>query len=286
MTRDPDEPPVEPSTSTPEPHEEPPRFRTPGELDRALELVRFLRARCPWDAAQTAESLVPHLLEETHEVVDAIGSGDVGALEQELGDLLLNLAFQVVVAEEEGSLDAASVYQLLEEKMVRRHPHLFGLGEKEDWEAIKAAERADAASDSGPPPGVLSGLSRGLDPLTKAHRIQERVAGVGFDWDDHHGALDKVAEELGEIREALAEGDAEARREELGDLLFSVVNLTRLAGAHPTTALDRANRKFRRRFEALEALALARGVEMGEASLEELDALWDEVKTTDEPRAG
>ena len=286
MTRDPDEPPVEPSPSTPEPHEEPPRFRTAGELDRALELVRFLRARCPWDAAQTAESLVPHLLEETHEVVDAIGSGDVGALEQELGDLLLNLAFQVVVAEEEGRLDAASVYQVLEEKMVRRHPHLFGLGEKEEWEAIKAVERADAAGDSDPPPGVLSGLSRSLDPLTKAHRIQERVAGVGFDWEDHHGALDKVAEELGEVRQALAEGDAEARMEELGDLLFSVVNLTRLAGAHPTTALDRANRKFRRRFEALEALALARGVEMGEASLEELDALWDEVKTTDEPRAG
>jgi len=267
MSRDPDAP-----------HDEPPRFRVPGELDRALALVRFLRARCPWDAAQTAESLVPHLLEETHEVVDAIGSGDHRALEQELGDLLLNLAFQVVVAEEEEALDAASVYRVLEEKMVRRHPHLFGLGEPRDWEALKAAERAEATEEGEEAPGALSGLASGLDPLTRAHRIQERAAGVGFDWPDYRGAGEKVAEELEEVDAALEDGDREAVAQELGDLLFAVVNLTRLAGAHPTTALDRANRKFQRRFERLETLARERGVEVSEASLEELDGLWNEVK--------
>lgn len=259
----------------PEPHSEPPRFRGPGDLDRALELVRFLRARCPWDRAQTPESLVPHLLEETHEVVDAIREGDAAALEGELGDLLLNLAFQVVLAEEEGTADSSSVYRVLEEKMVRRHPHLFGLGEKRDWEALKAAERAESGIDG---TGVLSGLARGLDPLTKAHRIQERVAGVGFDWPDHRGALEKAEEELAEVREALESDDAEAVEEELGDLLFTVVNLTRLAGAHPTTALDRANRKFRDRFARLEEVARERGVAVETAGLDVLDALWNEVK--------
>ncbi|MFQ5538116.1 MAG: nucleoside triphosphate pyrophosphohydrolase [Gemmatimonadota bacterium] len=256
-----------PSDSSPTP----PRFPGPGTLDRALELVRFLRKNCPWDAAQTATSLIPHLLEETHEVVDAIRDEDAAELEGELGDLLLNLAFQIVVGEEEGRFDAASVYRRLEEKMVQRHPHLFGLGERQGWEALKAARRD-------PGEGVLSGLARGLDPLTKAHRIQERVAGVGFDWEDHRGAWNKVSEELEEVREALER--QQGVEEELGDLLFAVVNLIRLAGAHPTTALDNANRKFRRRFEALEDLARARGLRLEEASLAELDALWEEVKGT------
>lgn len=247
------------------------RFEGPGALDRALTLVRFLRQNCPWDEAQTAESLVPHLLEEAHEVVDAIQDGDSAALEGELGDLLLNLAFQVVVAEEQGDLDADSVYGRLESKMIARHPHLFGGGERQDWEALKAQERSDGES-------ILSGLAKGLDPLTKAHRIQERVAGVGFDWSDYRGALDKVAEEIGEVRGALDEGESEAITEELGDLLFSVVNLTRLTGGHATTALARANDKFRTRFERLEEMAADRGVRLETAGLEALDALWEEVK--------
>jgi MazG family protein len=249
------------------------RFPGPGALDRALDLVRFLRAECPWDREQTAHSLVPHLLEETHEVVDAIHEGDARALEGELGDLLLNLAFQIVVAEETGALDARSVYGRLEEKMVARHPHLFGGGERQDWEALKAAERVGGE-------GVLGGLARGLDPLTKAYRIQERVAGVGFDWENHEGAREKVVEELAEVTEALREADrvAEHVEEELGDLLFAVVNLVRLAGTHPTTALARANRKFQERFERLEELARDRGVDMRASTLAELDALWDEVK--------
>ena len=258
----------EPTPSTP-PDE--PRFPGPGDLDRALELVRFLRVECSWDRAQTAESLIPHLLEETHEVVDAIREGDASALEGELGDLLLNLAFQIVVAEEEGGLDSNSVYRRLEAKMVDRHPHLFGSGERRSWETLKADEReADQ--------GVLSGLATGLDPLTKAYRIQERVAGVGFDWEDHRGAFAKVAEELAEVGEALEAEAPDLVAEELGDLLFAVVNLSRLAGAHPTTALADANRKFRDRFEKLEALARMRGIDMGTAGLEVLDGLWDEVK--------
>lgn len=244
-----------------------------GTLDRALDLVRFLREQCPWDAAQTARTLVPHLLEESHEVVDAIHDGDPAALEGELGDLLLNLAFQVVVGEEEGHFTAGSITRRLEDKMRRRHPHLYGLGEQEPWEVLKAREEGD-----GGPRGVLDGLARGLDPLTRAHRMQERVSGVGFDWADHQGAWDKVAEELEEVREALEEGAEGAVEEELGDLLFAVVNLVRRAGRHPVSALDRANRKFHRRFDRLEGLARERGVDLGSAGLEALDRLWDELK--------
>lgn len=247
---------------------------TEGQLDRALALVRFLRANCPWDAEQTPRSLVPHLIEETHEVVDAVHADDPRALESELGDLLLNLAFQVVLGEEAGHFDAHSVTRALESKMARRHPHLYGLGEKTAWEVSKARERADR----GTPEGVLDGLATSLDPLTRAHRIQERVAGVGFDWEDHRGAAAKVSEELAEVEEAIDGGAPEAVEEELGDLLFAVVNLVRLAGAHPVTALESANRKFQGRFSALEGLARERGVVLGEATLAELDELWDSVK--------
>jgi len=281
--------------------------RAEGQLDRALDLVRFLRSACPWDAAQTAESLVPHLLEEAAETADAILDGDTRRLEDELGDLLLNLAFQIVVAEESDTLDAESVTSGLEAKMRRRHPHLYGDGPKESWEAIKARERAaaqrpadsEADSDVGgaagtdadapvdPHPGVLSGLARGLDPLTAAYRIQDRVAGVGFDWEDAQGALEKAREELDEVADELAETagvpdpDApptEALVEEVGDLLFAAVNLARLAGVHPTTALAAANRKFMGRFEAVERIARAEGLRMEEASLDELDAIWNRVK--------
>jgi len=263
--------------SLPTPSANFPRFPGPGMLDRALTLVRFLRARCSWDAAQTPQTLIPHLLEEAHEVVDAIQDQQNESLAGELGDLLLNLAFQIVLAEEVGTFGAEGVYRRLEEKMVRRHPDLFGAGRRQDWEVLKAKERSQGE-------GVLEGLSRGLDPLTKAHRIQERVSGVGFDWQDFHGAWDKVAEELEEVREALEEGTPAEVEEELGDLLFSVVNLTRLAGAHSTTALDRANRKFRERFERLEGLAAERGIRIEESSLEALDGLWEELKGDQEPQ--
>lgn len=252
---------------------------SPGTLDRGLALVRFLRAHCPWDARQTAATLVPHLLEEAHEVADAIHAGDDGELEGELGDLLLNLAFQIVVAEEADRFTAESVTRRLEAKMRRRHPHLYGDGPREDWETLKARERAAEAEAGGEATaGVLDGLSRGLEPLTRAHRMQERVARVGFDWAEPRGAWAKVAEEVQEVGDALEGGTPEELEEELGDLLFSVVNLVRLTGHHPVTALDRANRKFRRRFEALEAEARVREIDLGAASLDELDRLWERVK--------
>jgi len=259
----------------------------PDSLDRSLALVRFLRRHCPWDEAQTPRSLIPHLLEEAHEVVDAVRAEDHAELEGELGDLLLNLAFQIVLGDERGHFSGASVMRRLERKMVRRHPHLFSDVDREDWEVLKARERSEGQ-------GTLSGLASGLDPLLKAYRIQDRAAGVGFDWPDASGAMAKVREELDEVEDARAREvtpvdragveppqPSDRVREEMGDLLFAVVNLARLTGVHPDAALDDANRKFQRRFEELEALARARAIPLPGADLEALDALWDEVKAAE-----
>lgn len=252
-------------------------------FQRSLDLVRFLRAHCPWDAEQTPTSLLPYLLEEAHEVAEAVSDGDDALLVQELGDLLMNVAFQTVLAEERGAFSAEDVVSTLEEKMRRRHPHLYGLGPQQDWETLKAQERAAESADG--PTSILAGLAKGLEPLSRAHRIQDRVASVGFDWSNARDAFDKVAEELEEVRQALEAEPSPALEEELGALLFAVVNLTRLSGVHAMQALQRANRKFTRRFEALEQLARERGVQLGAATLEELDALWDEVKRQETTRS-
>lgn len=255
-------------------------------LDRSLDLVRFLRERCEWDAAQTPHTLVPYLLEEAHEAAEAITGGRDADLRGELGDLLLNVAFQIVLAEERGAFDAGDVVRTLEAKMRRRHPHIYGEGERVPWETLKARER-EGATGAAAEPGdaavsLLHGIAGGLEPLSKAQRIQNRVATVGFDWQDWRGAYDKVEEELDEVGELLRDDarDVAALEEELGDLLFAVVNLTRLAGAHAMRALQRANEKFTGRFAALETLARERGIVLGEATLEELDALWDEIKAS------
>lgn len=250
----------------------------PPRLDRALDLVRFLRTRCPWDAAQTPRSLLPYLLEEASEVAEAVAEGDDEELASELGDLLLNLAFQIVLAEERRAFDAETVVRRLETKMRRRHPHLYGEGEPGDWETLKAKERGEHS--------ILHGIARGLEPLARAHRIQERVSAIGFDWADARGAFEKVAEELEEVRQALEAEPSPALEEELGDLLFAVVNLTRLAGAHALNALHNANQKFSRRFETLERLAGERGITLGEATLEELDRLWEEAKRREKSGTG
>ncbi|HEV7588557.1 MAG TPA: nucleoside triphosphate pyrophosphohydrolase [Longimicrobium sp.] len=254
--------------------ETPPPAPPPGgTLDRALALAGFLRANCPWDAAQTPLSLQPYLLEEAHEAAHAIAAGDPAALRDELGDLLLNLAFQVVIAEETGAFGRGDVVERVEQKMRRRHPHLYG-GEREGWDAVKARERAERAGGE----AILDAVPAGLDPLTRAYRVQARVAEFGFDWRDWRGAWEKVREEVDEVGHELESGDTEKLEEELGDLLFAVVNLVRLAGTHPSSALARANEKFVRRFGAVEALAVERWLVFGQATLEELDVLWDEVK--------
>lgn len=242
-----------------------------GTLDRVLAIVEFLRANCPWDRVQTAESLIPYLIEESREVVDAIRAEDARELEGELGDLLLNVVFQIVLAEEAGAFDRRSLVERLDEKMRRRHPHLFGGGERENWETLKAKELA--RDDS-----ILSGLPSGLDPLLRAHRIQEKWSGVGFDWEDTEGAREKVAEELEEARAAIAGGDAEEVMEEAGDLLFAAVNLARLAGVHASNALARTNRKVEARFRRVEGLAREAGRRVADMSLEEMDVLWDAAK--------
>lgn len=251
-------------------------FRTEsGVLDRALVLVRFLRRECEWDRRQTARSLVAHLVEEARETVGAIQDGDPDAIREELGDLLLNVAFQIVVAEEAGTFTAEGVVATLEGKMVRRHPGIFGSRPSVSWEAVKAEERGGTGS-------VLDNLADGLDPLLRAHRLQERVSGVGFDWEQPEDALGKLDEEIREVEAALGEASARRLEEELGDLLFSVVNVARLTGSHAVSALARANAKFEARFRRLEALAEARGTALPGTSLEELDALWDEIKEAEQ----
>ncbi len=251
-------------------------FRTESSvLDRALVLVRFLRRECEWDRRQTARSLVAHLVEEARETVGAIQEGDPDAIREELGDLLLNVAFQIVVAEEAGTFTAEGVVATLEGKMVRRHPGIFGARPSVSWEAVKAEERGGTGS-------VLDNLADGLDPLLRAHRLQERVSGVGFDWEQPEDALGKLDEEIREVEAALGEASAPRLEEELGDLLFSVVNVARLAGNHAVSALARANAKFEARFRQLEALAEARGTALPGTSLEELDALWDEIKEAEQ----
>jgi nucleoside triphosphate diphosphatase len=263
-------------------HDAPPPPAADPVLDRSLELVRFLRAHCEWDAAQTPRTLVPYLLEEAHEVADAIAADADAQLVGELGDLLLNVAFQVVLAEERGAFSAGDVVTTLESKMRRRHPHLYGEGPRQDWETLKAQERSEAGGGD----SLLHGIAGGLEPLSRAQRIQERVATVGFDWPTAHGAFEKVAEEVEEVREALAREPSPALEEELGDLLFAVVNLVRLSGGHAMRALQRANAKFATRFQALEALARERDVRLGTATLEELDVLWDEVKRRERAGSG
>jgi len=240
-------------------------------LGRALALVRDLRARCPWDGAQSRASLRPYLVEEVLELDQALRADSALVIRDELGDLLLHLAFQIVIAEEQREFDAEAVVHGLEDKMRRRHPHLFGLGERPaSWELGKRGP------DSGGE--TLAGLPRTLPPLLMAYRLQERAAGVGFDWPDARGPRDKVREELAELERAQAGADAAALEEELGDLLFAVVNLARKLALDPRAALERANDKFTRRFAAVEQLAAERGLVLGRASLAELDGLWEDVK--------
>ena len=252
-------------------------------LEDTLALMRDLRVRCDWDAAQTHESLRPYLVEEAHELDDAIKGGDARLMREELGDLLLQVLFHSVIAEERGAFDFHDVAHGLITKMKGRHPHLYGDGVKEPWERMKAKKRAS----------IVDGLPVDLPALHRAHRLQDRAAGVGFDWPDVEGPSQKVEEELTEVREQLERAPVEfgpggapvlderhaALEDELGDLLFAVVNLCRKAGVHASLALDRANAKFARRFEIMRAMAGERGLDLQSLGLERLDELWEEAKT-------
>lgn len=254
-------------------------------LERAMGMVRDLRKRCAWDRAQTRETLRPYLIEEVFELNHALGDGNIDQIRGELSDLLLHLAFQLVLGEERKEFTATKVVEELEAKMRRRHPHLFDLGGAEPWERIKRRERRGH---------ILGGLVPTLPPLLMATRLQERAASVGFDWPDAAGPLQKVREELSEVERELHRGTSTPGRggdpnapgqppsdeliEEIGDLLFAVVNLARKACVQAEPALEKANRKFRERFETMEQVAASRGIDVESAGLEVLDELWDEVK--------
>jgi nucleoside triphosphate diphosphatase len=253
-------------------------------LARAMAMVSDLRQRCSWDRVQTRETLRPYLVEEALELDHALGTGNQASIREEVSDFLLHLAWQLVLAEELGEFTADDVAQDLETKMKRRHPHLFELGPQEQWERLKRAEGRER--------GTLEGLPPALPDLLMAFRIQERAAAVGFDWPDVAGPLAKVQEELQEVRAELAQAPvrpgcvgpaADRLTDEIGDLLFAVVNLARKAGVAPGHALDRTNQRFRRRFETVERLATERGIDVPTAGLSVLDELWEEAKRAESP---
>ena len=254
------------------------------ELVRFHELARTLREQCPWDQEQTHHSLVRYLLEETYEVVDALEALDPDdpttddALVEELGDLLYQIEFHATIAEQEGRFTMADVARGVHDKLVRRHPHVFGDTVATDsgtvvanWDAIKRAEKGRTS--------VFDGVPTSQPSLSYAYAVQRKASKVGFDWPDVDGALPKIAEEAAEVREAANSGDEFQVHAEVGDLLFAVVNVARHLGVEPEAALRAATQKFRRRFEQLEALAAERGVDLHGAELATLDALWDEIKT-------
>ena len=260
-----------------------------GELARLHQLARTLREQCPWDREQTHDSLIKHLIEETYEVVDAIEALDTNdpatdeALIEELGDLLYQVEFHATIAELQGRFSMADVARSIHDKLVRRHPHVFGdvvANSADDvvqtWDEVKRAEKksVDGAASS-----TFTGVAKSGPSLQYATKIQKRAADVGFDWPNADGAFEKIIEESAEIRQAVAlNSDPETVRMELGDLLFSVVNLSRHLGHDAEQALRGASDKFRHRFEQVEQLALTRGIDLANAPLEQLDALWDEVK--------
>jgi tetrapyrrole methylase family protein / MazG family protein len=257
---------------------------------RFHRLARVLREQCPWDIEQSHRSLVPYLIEETYEVVDAIEALDPDdpstdeLLIEELGDLLYQIEFHATIAEQEGRFTVADVTAGIHDKLVRRHPHVFGDehgvtvevdGTEQvlaNWDEIKRAEKGRTS--------VFDGVPLSLPSLAYAHKVQKKAAKVGFDWPNVDGALPKIAEEAGELVEAAASGDERATTEELGDLLFAVVNVARHLGIDPESALRAAVNKFRRRFELVERLAVERGVDLATSDLEVLDALWDDVKAS------
>ena len=248
-------------------------------LGRIMDTLDILRVKCPWDAKQTNESLRPNTIEEVYELCQALLDENPSEIRKELGDVLLHILFYSKIASEKGQFDIADVADALNDKLIFRHPHVFGqekadTAEKviQNWEEIKLRERGGNRT-------VLAGVPAALPALVKAFRVQEKAANVGFDWQSPEQVWDKVREEIGEVSEAIASGDSADIEAEFGDLLFSVINAARLYKVNPENALERTNRKFIARFNFIEAQANAAGRHIRDLSLDEMEALWQRAKT-------
>ncbi len=251
-------------------------------LEKLIEIMEKLRAKCPWDMEQTRESIKPFLIEETYEVIEAIDEGDPQKIKEELGDLLFQIIFQCQIAKERGEFTIDDVMEQIANKMVSRHPHVFGNAEYktaqevlEQWEERKKEEGKQRES-------ILEGIPKELPALIKAHRVQSRAAKVGFDWKDINELLEKLNEELREFREALDKKSQEDIEDELGDIFFSLVNISRFVGVNPEDALRKTISKFISRFRYIEIKAKEMGKNLSEMTLEEMDKLWEEAKSSED----
>ncbi|HET9903069.1 MAG TPA: nucleoside triphosphate pyrophosphohydrolase [Xanthobacteraceae bacterium] len=262
------------------------------DLIAIMAALRDPQRGCPWDVAQTFETIAPYTIEEACEVADAIARGDLEDLREELGDLLLQVVFHARMAEERGVFDFGAVVEAITAKLVRRHPHVFGAAGalsadevKSLWDRIKAAEKAERNERRGPQArasdGALGGIPAGLPALARALALQRKAGKVGFDWRSTGPVLAKIREEAGEIARAVDAGDKAAMREEIGDLLFAVVNLARHCDVDAEMALRETNAKFERRFASIEAALAQTGKRPEEATLEEMDALWEAAKAAE-----
>lgn len=240
--------------------------------DRIIALMDRLRADCPWDREQTFETIAPYTVEESYEVVDAINRKDMADLKNELGDLLFQVLFHAKMASEINAFDFADVCDGLVDKMLRRHPHIFGDGERPDWDALKAAERKSEGDTR-----TLDGIAKSLPALMRAEKLQKRAARRGFDWPDADGPIEKLREEIEEVSQAVLSQDQAEIEAEMGDLLFSVVNLARKLNVKPEHALRAANRKFTQRFNYVEANA---DPDLEALSLDDMELLWQAAKQT------
>lgn len=265
------------------------------DIERLIEIMAALRqpeTGCPWDVVQTFETIKPYTIEEAYEVADAIERNDMDDLCEELGDLLLQVVFHARMAEERGEFDFGNVVEAVTRKMIRRHPHVFARSDAEtpeavklQWDAIKQAEkrerrerRARRGLQEDPLRGHLGSVQRSFPALVEALKLQERAAKVGFDWSEPAPILDKIEEEVGELREALRNDDQKAVADELGDLIFALVNIGRHVGADPEMALRGTNTKFRNRFSHIEDSLAANGESLEAATLERMEALWQAAK--------
>lgn len=247
-------------------------------LGKVIDTLDILRVRCPWDAKQTNESLRPNTVEEVYELAQALINDDTADIKKELGDVLLHILFYSKIADEKGQFDIADVANALNDKLIFRHPHVFGevkVGNSHDvetnWEKIKLKEKGGNRT-------VLAGVPEALPALIKSYRIQEKAANVGFDWEKREDVWDKVKEEVGEVSEAIDKGEKTDIEAEFGDLFFSVINAARLYGVNPENALERTNRKFISRFNYIERSANEAGRKISELTLDELETLWCEAK--------